>query len=182
MSEYDSMDEEAMVQSAIDEEMYQATRPHLKEALERTIGLGRSVRDWGEFCLEKFGGTVAPYLKRLLDEVQQHAVKIDGWSESTKQTIFGAQVAPEERDRRVREAAYFRAERRGFVGGAPEQDWIEAEREIDRQIAEQSGIVEKGCEAVMSLSELAVKGFDHTKDALSGWMGHRSRSEGQQAA
>ena len=32
----------------------------------------------------------------------------------------------------IAEAAYFRAERRGFQGGCPIQDWLEAEREIDR--------------------------------------------------
>jgi hypothetical protein len=32
----------------------------------------------------------------------------------------------------VAEAAYFRAERRGFVGGSPEQDWFEAEIELRR--------------------------------------------------
>lgn len=34
--------------------------------------------------------------------------------------------------RRVAEAAYFRAESRGFVGGSPEQDWFEAEEELRR--------------------------------------------------
>jgi len=33
---------------------------------------------------------------------------------------------------RVAEAAYFRAERRGFTGGSPEQDWYEAEDELRR--------------------------------------------------
>lgn len=33
-------------------------------------------------------------------------------------------------ERRVAEAAYFLAERRGFKGGSPEQDWFEAEREL----------------------------------------------------
>ena len=32
----------------------------------------------------------------------------------------------------IAEAAYFRAERRGFQGGCPIQDWLEAECEIDR--------------------------------------------------
>ncbi|MEO1766056.1 DUF2934 domain-containing protein [Thiobacter aerophilum] len=29
------------------------------------------------------------------------------------------------------DAAYFRAERRGFVGGSALEDWLEAEAEID---------------------------------------------------
>jgi hypothetical protein len=31
----------------------------------------------------------------------------------------------------IAEAAYFRAQRRGFRGGDPDRDWIEAEVEID---------------------------------------------------
>lgn len=33
----------------------------------------------------------------------------------------------------IAEAAYFRAERRGFQGGCPIEDWLEAEREISQQ-------------------------------------------------
>lgn len=32
-------------------------------------------------------------------------------------------------------AAYRRAEQRGFSGGAAEQDWLEAEAEIDRALS-----------------------------------------------
>ena len=34
----------------------------------------------------------------------------------------------------IRTAAYFRAERRGFAPGAELEDWLEAEREVDRWI------------------------------------------------
>jgi DUF2934 family protein len=40
-------------------------------------------------------------------------------------------MTPEDRHHMIAEAAYFRAERRGFQGGCPIQDWLEAEREID---------------------------------------------------
>jgi hypothetical protein len=33
-------------------------------------------------------------------------------------------------------AAYFRAERRGFAPGAAEQDWLAAEQDIDRLLAD----------------------------------------------
>ncbi len=42
--------------------------------------------------------------------------------------------APEpddERAARIAEAAYFRASQRGFEGGDPVEDWLDAEREID---------------------------------------------------
>ena len=43
-------------------------------------------------------------------------------------------VNDEQRLAMVREAAYFRAEQRGFVGGDPVQDWIEAELEVNAQL------------------------------------------------
>ena len=38
----------------------------------------------------------------------------------------------EERQRRISEAAYFRAEKRGFAANAELEDWLEAERDFDR--------------------------------------------------
>ena len=43
----------------------------------------------------------------------------------------GAAISREQRQAMVAEAAYFMAERRGFVGGDPEHDWRHAEAEID---------------------------------------------------
>jgi len=45
-------------------------------------------------------------------------------------------VPPEERHQLIAEAAYFRAENRGFQGGCPVQDWLEAEREIDKLLSQ----------------------------------------------
>lgn len=41
-------------------------------------------------------------------------------------------ITPEKRHQMIAEAAYFRAERRGFQGGCPLEDWVAAEDEIDR--------------------------------------------------
>lgn len=43
----------------------------------------------------------------------------------------------EERYQMIAEAAYFRAEKRGFVMGDAAQDWIEAESEISRMLQDQ---------------------------------------------
>lgn len=43
-------------------------------------------------------------------------------------------VTPEQRWKMIAEAAYYRAERRGFVGGDPAQDWVDAEMEIDQML------------------------------------------------
>lgn len=45
-------------------------------------------------------------------------------------------IDPEIRYRYIQVAAYYIAERRGFAEGSAEQDWAQAEREIDRLLAE----------------------------------------------
>jgi hypothetical protein len=50
--------------------------------------------------------------------------------ESIRDTAAG--ITPAQRNRMIAEAAYYRAERRGFQGGDPVQDWLEAETEINR--------------------------------------------------
>jgi Protein of unknown function (DUF2934) len=45
----------------------------------------------------------------------------------------------ESREARIAEAAYWRAERRGFSSGHELDDWLEAEREIDGATGSQSG-------------------------------------------
>lgn len=42
-------------------------------------------------------------------------------------------ISPMERWKMVAEAAYYRAQKRGFIGGNPMDDWMEAEREIDAE-------------------------------------------------
>ena len=49
------------------------------------------------------------------------------------------EVRPEERQRMIELAAYYRAERRGFSAGSAEQDWLEAEAEIDRALGGATG-------------------------------------------
>jgi ribosomal protein S27AE len=43
-------------------------------------------------------------------------------------------VAPEEHRHMIEEAAYYRAQQRGFRGGDPVEDWLAAEREINRML------------------------------------------------
>lgn len=46
-----------------------------------------------------------------------------------------AKVTPEERLAMVRDAAYYKAEKRNFAPGHEAQDWADAEREIDELLA-----------------------------------------------
>ncbi|MHB8622522.1 MAG: DUF2934 domain-containing protein [Sulfuricaulis sp.] len=44
-------------------------------------------------------------------------------------------ISSDERQRLIAEAAYFRAMQRGFNGGDPIDDWLSAEREINRRLS-----------------------------------------------
>jgi hypothetical protein len=50
----------------------------------------------------------------------------------------GLGVTPQERDRLIAEAAYLRAEKRGFGSGDAVEDWLHAEAEVDARLMEQS--------------------------------------------
>jgi chromosome segregation ATPase len=45
--------------------------------------------------------------------------------------MTSTQHSSRQREHMIAEAAYFRAERRGFQGGDPLEDWLQAEAEID---------------------------------------------------
>ncbi len=53
---------------------------------------------------------------------------------TTKATQKAATLSAEERRRLIAEAAYLRAEQRGFIGGDPVQDWMEAEADLDSRL------------------------------------------------
>ncbi len=53
---------------------------------------------------------------------------------TTAKTKASASFSTDQRESMIREAAYYRAESRGFCSD-PQQDWLEAEEEIDRQLA-----------------------------------------------
>lgn len=44
---------------------------------------------------------------------------------------MATKISPEQRQRMIEEAAYYRAEQRGFCGGDEMQDWLAAESEIN---------------------------------------------------
>ena len=47
-------------------------------------------------------------------------------------------LSAELRRQMIAEAAYLRAERRGFSAGDPNEDWLEAEREVDLLLSERT--------------------------------------------
>ena len=53
-------------------------------------------------------------------------------TQQTQQAQAPAAVGPKDRYHRIAEAAYLRAEHRGFLPGCELQDWLEAEAEVDK--------------------------------------------------
>jgi hypothetical protein len=53
---------------------------------------------------------------------------------NSRSTCGGTILESGLREKLVREAAYFRAERRGFSPGGELEDWIAAEREVDQAL------------------------------------------------
>lgn len=49
------------------------------------------------------------------------------------------EVSEDQRRQLIADAAHFRAERRGFNGGDPLNDWLEAETEVDARLHRTSG-------------------------------------------
>lgn len=45
------------------------------------------------------------------------------------------EISPELRHEMIREAAYFRSEKRGFQGGDPVSDWLLSEQEVDSALS-----------------------------------------------
>jgi hypothetical protein len=54
------------------------------------------------------------------------------WLAGHAATVLAWPNLLELRERRIREAAYLRAERRGFAPGHELEDWLDAEEEVDR--------------------------------------------------
>ena len=54
---------------------------------------------------------------------------------STPEPTAAGPITTEQRRQLIAQAAYFRALSRGFEGGDPVADWLEAEQEVDQAIA-----------------------------------------------
>ena len=52
----------------------------------------------------------------------------------SKAPVTALTISAEERRRMIAEAAYYRAEHRGFVGGDPIEDWLTAEAELEGRL------------------------------------------------
>ncbi len=153
-----------------DKATYESSRTYLKSALEHMLEAGRSTRELSEFALEKFGDEFLPYLQQFLRDVCCGQIVVDGLTRSAMTALLGYQVSDEERERLIRETAYMLAEQRCFWMGSSEQDWLEAERQVDMQLARAAGLMAQGGEALASATALMEKELANSRKAVKAWL------------
>ena len=73
--------------------------------------------------------------KKAATSAAERSAKATEPENSTPNSDTAWQVTPEERWNMIAEAAYYLAERRGFSGGHPAEDWKMAEAQIDEMLA-----------------------------------------------
>jgi hypothetical protein len=66
--------------------------------------------------------------------VKKRAPRKPGVKKAVETTPFIQFVDPRKRAALIAEAAYFRAEKRGFVPGHEKEDWLAAESEVDARL------------------------------------------------
>ena len=71
-------------------------------------------------------------LRRKRADAEQTWLADQNGSGGGNQASSAQAAVLEIRERRIREGAYFRSERRGFVPGYELKDWLDAEQEVDR--------------------------------------------------
>jgi hypothetical protein len=59
---------------------------------------------------------------------------------SAKSKSKPSNITPEQLAHMIAEAAYYQAEKRGFLGD-PQQDWLAAEKEINQRLAETQNLL-----------------------------------------
>lgn len=69
------------------------------------------------------------------EQLHRQATELRSSLQALRTELVGLLVS-EQREDMIKQAAYRRAERRGFAGGDPQQDWREAEAEVERALQE----------------------------------------------
>jgi len=154
---------------------YESVRSYLQAALEHLLAAGRSAHELVDFAVDKFGHSVVPYLTRFQQEIREGQVTVKNLADSARTAVFGVQVTDEQREQMVREAAYYRAERRGFAGGGSAEDWAVAEKEIDALLEKQAGVIGRARKALSAAVSIAEQEVNQAKDAVTAWIASKHK-------
>lgn len=155
---------------------YESVRGYLHAALEQMLAAGRSAYELVDFAVDKFGHSVVPYLTRFQQEIREGQVTVKHLADSARTAVFGVQVTDDQRGQMIREAAYFRAERRGFAEGDTAQDWVEAEKEVDALLEQQTGVIKRARKALTAAVTVAEHEVAQVKESVSAWIAAKNKS------
>lgn len=176
MSEAIAAPTAAEMHEAIESGTYETIRRYLQAALEQFLAAGRSAYELAEFAIDKFGQAVIPYLTRFQQEIRDGQVCVQQLADAARTAVFGVQVTATQREQMIREAAYFAAERRGFVGGDQDQDWVQAQQQVDALLERQAGILQKARKTFDSVVVIAEQELTQVKTAVEQWLADRHLS------
>lgn len=163
----------------LDRGTYESSKLYLEAALKQMAEAGHRIHDLSEFALEKFGDEFLPYLERFYRDIREGNIRL---KQSVATAFFGQVVGAGERERMIRETAYLRAEQRGFGAGSADDDWLQAERQVDQLLASKIGLVAKGRKGVTSIREAAEKELTSAREAVANWLEQRGKSAPTPAA
>jgi hypothetical protein len=150
-----------------DKATYELAKPYLYSASSLLLASGRDIRGLGTFVQERVGDALAPYAKRFIKDVREGVLTVPNHHVSSKDAALERRITPAQRETMIREAAYFLAEKRGFAGAPPEDDWYSAERDIKRQLAREFATAEpQSHEHPVSLNNPAGRRFRELEDTL----------------
>jgi transcriptional regulator with XRE-family HTH domain len=79
--------------------------------------------------------------RRLESTLEKAAAALKSRIESRSQTEHGTSIDAERRQQMIAEEAYLIAERRGFEGGDPGQDWRDAEIAVNNRLMQEAAPV-----------------------------------------
>ncbi len=114
--------EKGKKKAQVDKGTYEATKPYLKAALEHLLQTGRTVKDFLEFAVGRFGGAIVPYVKKFEQEVREGTVKVAGVTKSTKDAVLGK--SPFETGKAALNALKTTAEKEVHVVKDVVSDWV----------------------------------------------------------
>ena len=108
--------------AGVDKGTYETLKPYLKAALEHLLQAGRTVKDFFQFAVDRFGGAVVPYVKKFEQEVREGTVKIAGVTKSTKDAVLGQ--SPFETGKATLRAVKTTAEKEIHIVKDVVSDWV----------------------------------------------------------
>ncbi len=125
----------AMKKEKVDKGTYEAMKPYLTAALEYVIQTGQSVRAFFDFAVERFGGTVIPYVQRFMREVRDGTVKIAGLTKETRKKVLGEKFDPIDAGKKALVSVKTTAEKEIHVVKDVVGNWLSGRKEPAKKAA-----------------------------------------------